>query len=146
MAFLATAGYLLSYCTGSDVPGVSDYNVVWDSPSENAAGSMPIGNGEVGANFWVEPSGDMVFYISRTDAWSETGELYKLGRIRISTKPAITSAGDFCQTLDLRNGRINLRGAGMDLSFFIDSDSPTIYLTGSSRWALPHSSSSYPTS
>ena len=132
MAFLATAGYMLSSCTGSDMLSVSDYNVVWDSPSENAAGSMPIGNGEVGANFWVEPSGDMVFYISRTDAWSETGELYKLGRIRISTKPAITSAGDFCQTLDLRNGRINLRGAGMDLSFFIDSDSPTIYLTGSS--------------
>ena len=146
MAFLATAGYMLSSCTGSDMLSVSDYNVVWDSPSENAAGSMPIGNGEVGANFWVEPSGDMVFYISRTDAWSETGELYKLGRIRISTKPAITSADDFCQTLDLRNGRINLRGAGMDLSFFIDSDSPTIYLTGSSRWALPHSSSSYPTS
>ncbi|MBQ7180476.1 MAG: hypothetical protein IJR87_04200, partial [Bacteroidaceae bacterium] len=81
---------------------------------------------------WVEPSGDMVFYISRTDAWSETGELYKLGRIRVSTKPAITSANDFCQTLDLENGRINLRGAGMDLNFFIDSDSPTIYLTGSS--------------
>ena len=132
VALFVTANLLLTSCSCSEGPSVSDYNVVWDSPSENAAGSMPIGNGEVGANFWVEPSGDMVFYISRTDAWSETGELYKLGRVRVSTKPAITSADDFCQTLDLENGRVNLRGAGMDLNFFIDSDSPTIYLTGSS--------------
>lgn len=124
---------LLSYVlTCARAQSVSDYNVVWDTPSQNAAGSMPIGNGEVGSNFWVEPSGDMVFYISRTDAWSETGELYKLGRVRVSTQPTITSGNDFCQTLDLKTGRINLRGAGMDLNFFIDSDSPTIYLVGSS--------------
>lgn len=120
-------------CSSPVGPSVNDYNVVWDEPSENAAGSMPIGNGEVGANFWVEPSGDMVFYISRTDAWSETGELYKLGRIRVSTQPSITSSDDFCQTLDLENGRINLRGAGMDLSFFIDSESNALYLNGTSK-------------
>lgn len=132
VALFVTANSLPVSCSCSEMPSVSDYNVVWDTPSQNAAGSMPIGNGEVGANFWVEPSGDMLFYISRTDAWSETGELYKLGRVRISTQPAITSGDDFCQTLDLKIGRINLRGAGMDLNFFIDSDSPTIYLTGSS--------------
>jgi len=120
-------------CSASEEPKVSDYNVVWDSPSQNAAGSMPIGNGEVGANFWVEPSGDMVFYISRTDAWSETGELYKLGRIRVSTQPAITSANDFRQTLDLENGRITLCGAGMALNFFIDGEANTLYLSGTAE-------------
>ena len=134
--FACAIGYWLWAVDSAGTQTVNDYNVVWNSPSENAAGSMPIGNGEVGANFWVEPSGDMVFYISRTDAWSETGELYKLGRIRVSTKPAITSAGDFCQTLDLKNGCINLRGAGMNLSFFIDSESPTIYLTGTASTAV----------
>ncbi len=114
-------------------PCVSDYNVVWDSPSENAAGCMPIGNGEVGANLWVEPSGDIVFYLSRTDSWSEIGELYKLGRIRVSTEPSLTSAGDFRQTLDYGKGCINLKGAGMDLDFFIDSESPTVYLKGSAK-------------
>ena len=29
-------------------------NVVWGSPSENAHGSMPLGNGDVGINAWVE--------------------------------------------------------------------------------------------
>ena len=53
----------------------------------NAAGSMPIGNGEVGLNVWVEPSGDLLFYIARTDAWSECNRLLKLGRIRVRITP-----------------------------------------------------------
>ena len=60
---------------------LSHYNVVWDTPSHNAAGSMPIGNGEVGLNLWVEEDGDLLFYVSRTDAWSEICRLLKLGRI-----------------------------------------------------------------
>ena len=129
---LACVAVILASCTADNQPSVSDYNLVWDSPSENAAGSMPIGNGELGANLWVEPSGDVVFYLSRTDSWSETGELYKLGRVRISTTPSLTSAGDFRQTLDLLSGRINLKGAGMDLDFFIDSEAQTAHLYGKS--------------
>jgi hypothetical protein len=29
-------------------------NVVWDSPSRNSHGSMPLGNGDIGINAWVE--------------------------------------------------------------------------------------------
>ena len=36
-------------------------NVVWDSPGANASGSMPIGNGDIGMNVWVEPNGGMRF-------------------------------------------------------------------------------------
>ena len=42
---------------------VDQYNVVWDSPSEDSTGSMPLGNGEIALNAWVEPNGDLVFYI-----------------------------------------------------------------------------------
>ena len=41
-------------------------NIAWTSPSQNAHGSMPLGNGDVGMNAWVEPSGDLVFYVSKT--------------------------------------------------------------------------------
>ena len=44
------------------------HHVVWDSPSEDMHGSMPIGNGDFAANFWVEPSGDLVFYLSKSDS------------------------------------------------------------------------------
>ena len=112
---------------------ISRYDLVWDSPSGDASGSMPIGNGEVGANVWVESNGDLVFYISRTDSWSETGELYKLGRVRLSFSPSIVSGGDFSQILDLEDGRIRLHGAGTDLSFWIDSEQPVIRIAGSSK-------------
>ena len=41
------------------------YNVVWDSPSKDYNGSMPIGNGDLAANVWVEPTGDLIFYLSK---------------------------------------------------------------------------------
>jgi hypothetical protein len=33
------------------------YDVVWTTASHDASGSMPIGNGEVGLNVWVEEGG-----------------------------------------------------------------------------------------
>ena len=53
----------------------SAYEVVWDSPSEDSGGTMPLGNGEVALNAWVEPSGDLRFYIARTDSWDDNGRL-----------------------------------------------------------------------
>ncbi|MCF7973492.1 MAG: DUF5703 domain-containing protein, partial [Phycisphaerae bacterium] len=58
--------------------------LVWTSPSQDSRGAMPIGNGEVGANVWVETNGDLLFYLSRTDAWSENCRLLKLGRVRVT--------------------------------------------------------------
>jgi len=60
---------------------LDQYNVIWDSPSRNAAGSMPLGNGQIGVNVWAEPDGDVLFYVSATDAWDDNGRLLKLGRL-----------------------------------------------------------------
>ena len=78
------------------------YNVVWDSPSKNSYGSMPIGNGDIGLNVWVEPDRGLLFYIGKTDAWSENGRLLKLGRVRVGISPTPFGKGQpFKQTLDL---------------------------------------------
>ncbi|WP_431209859.1 DUF5703 domain-containing protein [Puia sp. P3] len=68
---------LLLFCaflTGSPFwgvaqPGLDSFNVVWTEPGPGPAESMPLGNGDIGLNLWVEPGGDLVFYISKTDAW-----------------------------------------------------------------------------
>jgi hypothetical protein len=44
-------------------------NVSWDVPGPGSAESMPIGNGDIGLNVWVETNGELAFYISKTDAW-----------------------------------------------------------------------------
>lgn len=57
-----------------DTAAVDAVNVRWDSPSENSAGSMPLGNGEVVVNAWVEKAtGDLLLLVARTDALAETG-------------------------------------------------------------------------
>jgi hypothetical protein len=38
--------------------------VVWDTPSRDSSGSMPLGNGDIGLNVWVEEEGDLLFYLS----------------------------------------------------------------------------------
>ena len=120
---------------------VNQYTVNWDAPSENAAGSMPIGNGEVGANVWMEKNGNLVFYLSRTDAWSENSALYKLGRVRVSLSPfKIDSQTAFKQYLNLEKGVIEFEidkgSEKVELYFLVDSESPVVYLRGKSTIPL----------
>lgn len=48
---------------------------------------MPLGNGDVGANVWTEPSGDVVLLISKKDTSSENGHLIKIGQVRLQLSP-----------------------------------------------------------
>ena len=120
---------------------VGDYNVAWDSPSEDYSGSMPIGNGDLAANVWVEPTGDVIFYLSKSDAYSggepENGPaLLKLGRVRLTLDPPLyTEGATFKQKLDLATGSIRIQGAGgrrqgagvrRDIRFWIDANQPVI--------------------
>jgi alpha-L-fucosidase 2 len=42
----------------ADSPRYPDpYNVVWTTSSADATGAMPLGNGEIGVNVWVEGGG-----------------------------------------------------------------------------------------
>ena len=109
-------------------------NVRWDSPSKDASGSMPIGNGEVGLNVWVEENGDLLFYLSRTDAWSECNRLLKLGRLRVGLSPNPVAQGlPFRQELRLGDGQIGINAADAMLRVFVDADAPVIYVTGESK-------------
>jgi hypothetical protein len=107
------------------------YDVVWESPSVDQAGSMPIGNGDIGMNVWVEPDGDLLLLLSKTDAWSDNGRLLKLGRVRISLSPNPFAVGEpFKQILRLRHGEINISaGEGeraVALNLRVDANQPVI--------------------
>jgi alpha-L-fucosidase 2 len=113
------------------------YNVVWDSLSRDHNGSMPIGNGDIGLNAWVEDDGDICFYIGKTDAWGDNGRLLKIGKVRVSCEPAIVFPGSsFTQELDLPSGtirilstgEINGRQATFSLSLWVDANHPVIHI------------------
>ncbi len=111
--FILTAlGILIWVLTGNVSAGeLSDiYQLVWDSPSEDCHGSMPLGNGEVAVNIWMEPSGALRMYIARTDAWDEYGRLVKVGGLRIQVANSVNATQHlFRQTLQLRSGMLTIR-------------------------------------
>lgn len=112
-------------------------NVVWTTPGKDAADSMPLGNGEVGINLWVEQNGDLHFYISRSDSLSEVSRLLKVGEVRISLSPNPFVAGSsFKQELRLREGRCEITaGEGekkVTLTVFVDADRPVMHVIGKS--------------
>jgi hypothetical protein len=86
---------------------LSDYDVTWTTPSADASGSMPLGNGDLAANVWVEPGGDVLILLAKSDAWDENASLLKLGRLRLSLSPSPLQAGaSFRQTLRLQTAEI----------------------------------------
>lgn len=110
-------------------------DVVWDSPSADARGSMPLGNGQLTVNAWVETNGDLQFYIGRNDSYSEISRLLKVGLVRVSLSPnPFTEGQPFSQHLHLRDGVIEISAGEKDnhvtLQLFIDPDQPVIYVTG----------------
>lgn len=110
---------------------LTPYNVIWTTPSKGSSGSMPIGNGDVGLNVWVQQSGDLVLLVSKTDAWSENCRLLKLGRLRIKLSPNLLSGGGaFRQELRLREGQIVIQsGRGekaIELHVWVDANRPVV--------------------
>lgn len=117
----------------SKIPTLSDYNVVWNSPSENSLGSMPSGNGDIGINLWVEENGDLLFYLSKTDAWSENARLLKLGKVRLSLSPnPFKTKMPFTQELVLKDGLIHIEGGDKEnqvsIDVWVDANHPVVEL------------------
>ncbi len=117
---------------------LDDYNVIWNSPSRDYNGTMPIGNGDIALNAWVEPSGDLLFYISKTDSWGDNSRLLKVGKVRISLTPnPFKYSKDFQQTLDLKQGMIEVQyGNLVALDVWVDANHPVIHVTAKGKEAL----------
>ena len=76
-----------------------------------------------------------LFYVSRTDAWSETCRLLKLGRIRLSLSPnPFVKGAPFRQELKLGEGAIEITagaaGQVTKLKVFVDADGPVVHVLG----------------
>ncbi len=109
------------------------YNVVWNTPGKDHNDSMPLGNGDIGLNAWVEENGDLLFYISKTDSWDDNGRLLKVGKVRITLDPNPRRASAvFSQTLFLQEGLMRVQfGSGRsasNITLWVDANRPIIHM------------------
>jgi hypothetical protein len=126
-AFAACAHLLAEPTPGGSRVDTSD--VVWDSPSANSLGSMPIGNGDIAANVWVEPSGDLLLLLAKSDSFDEFNRLLKLGQLRIKTTPPLVRQGQsFQQTLRLQDGTIAIQAGDTRLRVWVDANHPVVQI------------------
>lgn len=125
---------------------VDKYNVQWNSPSENSLGSMPAGNGDIGINLWAEKNGDVIFYLAKTDAWSENARLLKLGKVRLSLSPNPFKEGaPFLQQLILKDGNIRIvagdKSDKVTIDVWVDANHPVVEVNVTSKNPITASAS-----
>ena len=108
------------------------YNVIWNTMSSTGSlESMPLGNGDISVNAWVEKDGDLLMYIGKPDAWAESTRLLKVGRLRVSMSPnPFEGTQSYVQTLRLADGKISIvaRNGQMkcDIGIWVDANNPAV--------------------
>ncbi|HWX21683.1 MAG TPA: DUF5703 domain-containing protein [Candidatus Binatia bacterium] len=119
---------------------LTNYNVAWTSPSTNGSpGSMPLGDGDITGNVWVENNGgDLMLYIGKSDSWSEGTRLLKIGRARMHFNPNPFVAGaPFSQTLDFYHGEIDIAagqtGSQVNVRIWVDANQPVLRVEASGQ-------------
>ena len=113
----------------TESPSVSRYNVVWNTPSKNASGAMPIGNGDIAASVSAIENGDLYLLLAKNDAYNYDGDIFKTGRVRISVSPNPFEKGKpFRQTLDLATGSILIEADGVSFRIWADMNRPVFHV------------------
>ena len=117
----------------NSVPGLEQSNVTWNNAGKDFHDAMPTGNGDIGVSMWIEKEGDLLFYISKTDAYDDNNRLLKIGlvRVKISPNPFVPGVS-FVQQLHLKQSVITVQtGNGNNtfkLRLWVDANHPVIRL------------------
>lgn len=108
---------------------VHKYNVIWNSPSTDASGQMPLGNGNIAAGVYAIENDALYLLLSKNDALTYNGDLFKTGRVRISFSPNPFVAGKkFKQTFDMQTGSIFIETDGVTILVWADANRPVYHI------------------
>ena len=130
LLLLLISGRLLAQePSGKDNRFIPENDVTWTTLGKDENDSMPIGNGDLAANVWTEQNGDLVLLVSKSDAWTETGKLVKLGRVRIKLTPnPFAGASGISQLLNLEKGAIEIKSGANIVHVWIDANHPVMHV------------------
>ena len=125
--FVSVLGWAFTMCVTAGP--IERYNVIWESPSKDHTGQMPLGNGDIAAGVYAIEGDDLYLLLSKNDAFTYNGDLFKTGRVRVSLDPNPFAAGKpFRQTLDLETGSIRIEADGINVCIWADANRPVYHV------------------
>jgi len=108
---------------------IEQYNVIWETPSKDHTGQMPLGNGDIAAGVYAIEDDSLYLLLSKNDAFTYNGDIFKTGRVRMSLSPNPFAKGKpFKQTLDLETGSILIEAEGVNLRVWADAHRPVYHV------------------
>jgi hypothetical protein len=125
---------------------MSRYNVVWTSPSKDATGVMPIGNGDIAAGVYAIENGDLFLLLSKNDAFNYRGDLkfYQVEPMaaRFPDPFRFNTFGNLLESpqMTLKEGVLCGTGTSFDLrihALAMQTPSPETWIEAIERQALP---------
>ena len=107
---------------------IDDYLFQYSGVMNDAMQSLPLGNGDVGANVWLSPDGNIHLLISKTDSWSELCRLLKPAHIVISMEPCpFVNGADF--DLSIADGTLKVSAGDACLRIYVDAFAPCVRIS-----------------
>jgi hypothetical protein len=100
-------------------------DVIWNTPSANVSGSMPLGNGRLGASVYSTRADEVQLLISHTDSVDETGNLAKIGRLVIQVVGG-DGSGAYRAAYHLANMTICLQLGRIHAQIWVDAHLPVV--------------------
>ncbi|MBQ5770346.1 MAG: hypothetical protein IIW08_04120, partial [Clostridia bacterium] len=95
---------------------------------EDGLQSIPLGNGEIGANVWMEEDGALRLLFSRSDAWSEACRLIKTGMFTLSVSPnPFADGAEFY--FSLADATLYIRSETSEIRLYMDANAPCLRLS-----------------
>jgi len=83
---------------------------------------MPLGNGDIAAGVYAIEDDALYLLLSKNDAFTYNGDIFKTGRVRITLSPNPFESGKlFKQTMDLQTGSVRIEGEGVEIMVWADA-------------------------
>ncbi len=129
LTFLSALAFMSAESGAVGPSDLARYNVIWELPSKDVTGQMPLGNGDIAAGVYVIENDALYLLLSKNDALTYNGDIFKTGRVKISFKPNPFERGKlFRQMLDLKTGSIRIEADGITICVWADANRPVYHV------------------
>lgn len=88
--------------------------------------SVPLGNGNLAANVWLDNHGTIQLYVSRSDAWNEVGSVQKVVAASVQLSQPTIDVSQTNVTHSIADGTVTITDGHLKIVVFADFDDDAV--------------------